>query len=316
MVDRSVSPMRLAVPDLVSNSYFPAVAAGALGFYAQEGLDLTVELISPIDACVKALRDGRVDFIGASAHAPLLAFEQWRGAKLLCAQSQGMYWFLVMRTDLAIARGDLQALKGRRIAAVPFVAVALERLLIAAGIDPQREGISIGPPPGALGPGVNFGVVAAAALERREIDGFFANGMGAALAESRGIGTIVLDVRRGDGPPECFHYTMPAIATTDELLARAPAAAERVIRAIAKTHAALKRDPSLATAAGRKLFPGAEAALIERLVARDAPYYDQRIAAAQVEAVNRFARDLGWLRSTEIGYEQVVAQQFAGLWNE
>lgn len=308
--------MRLAIPDLVSNSYFPAAAAGALGFYAQEGLDLTVELISPIDACVKALRDGRVEFIGASAHAPLLAFDQWRGAKLLCAQSQGMYWFLVMRTDLAIPRGDLESLKGRRIAAVPFVAVALERLLIAAGIDPKREGITIGPPPGALGPGVNFGVVAAAALERKEIDGFFANGMGAALAQARGIGTIVLDVRRGDGPPECFHYTMPAIATSDELIARNPAAAERVIRAIARTHAALKRDPSLAAEAGRKLFPSAEAGLIEQLVARDAPYYDQRITAQQVGAINRFARDLGWLPSADIGYEHVVAQQFIKLWNE
>lgn len=307
--------MRLAIPDLVSNSYFPAVAAGALGFYAQEGLDLSVELISPIDACVTALRDGRADFIGASAHAPLLAFEQWRGARLLCAQSQGMYWFLVMRTDLAIPRGSLDSLKGRRIAAVPFVAVALERLLIAAGIDPKREGISIGPPPGALGPGVNFGVVAAAALERKEIDGFFANGMGAALAESRGIGTVVLDVRRGDGPPECFHYTMPAIATTDRLIAREPDTAERVIRAIARTHAALKREPALATEAGRKLFPSAEAALIERLVARDTPFYDQRITPQQVAAINGFARDLGWLPSADIGYEQVVAQQFAGLWN-
>lgn len=307
--------MRLAIPDLVSNSYFPAAAAGALGFYAQEGLDLSVELISPIDACIKALRDGQVDFVGASAHAPLLAFEQWRGAKLLCAQSQGMYWFLVMRTDLAIARGDIEALKGRRIAAVPFVAVALKRLLIAAGIDPDRDGITIGPPPGALGPGVNFGVVAAAALERREIDGFFANGMGAALAESRGIGTIVLDVRRGDGPPACFHYTMPAIATTDALIARDPAAAERVIRAVARTQAALKRDPSLAAEAGRKLFPSAEAALIERLVARDAPYYDQQITPAQVQAINRFACDLGWLPSADIGYEQVVAARFSSLWN-
>ncbi len=307
--------MRLAIPDLVSNSYFPPAAAGALGFHAQEALQLTVAPISPIDACVKASRDGRVEFIGASAHAPLLAFEQWRGAKLLCAQSQGMYWFLVMRSDLAIARGDLETLKGRRIAAVPFVAVALERLLIAAGIDPKREGITIGPPPGALGPGVNFGVVAAAALERKEIDGFFANGMGAALAEARGIGTIVLDVRRGDGPPECFHYTMPAIATTDALIARDPAAAEGVIRAIGKTHAALKRDPSLAAEAGRKLFPSTEAALIARLVARDAPYYDQRISPQQIAAINRFACDLGWLQSTDIGYEQIVAQQFAGLWN-
>jgi NitT/TauT family transport system substrate-binding protein len=30
--------MKLAVPDLISNSYFPAVAAVALGFFEEEGL--------------------------------------------------------------------------------------------------------------------------------------------------------------------------------------------------------------------------------------------------------------------------------------
>ncbi len=53
-------------------------------------------------------------------------------------------------------------------------------------------------------PGTNFGLAAAEALERGEIDGFWANGMGAEIAVTRKIGTIVLDVRRGDGPPGCF----------------------------------------------------------------------------------------------------------------
>ena len=31
--------MKLAVPDMISNSYFPAVAAVELGFFKQQGLD-------------------------------------------------------------------------------------------------------------------------------------------------------------------------------------------------------------------------------------------------------------------------------------
>jgi hypothetical protein len=30
--------MKLAIPDLVSNCYFPALAAGELGFFEREGL--------------------------------------------------------------------------------------------------------------------------------------------------------------------------------------------------------------------------------------------------------------------------------------
>ena len=29
--------MKLAVPDMISNSYFPAIAAAQLGFFGQEG---------------------------------------------------------------------------------------------------------------------------------------------------------------------------------------------------------------------------------------------------------------------------------------
>ena len=37
--------MKIAIPDLVSNSYFPAIAAVDLGFFKEEGLDMELELI-------------------------------------------------------------------------------------------------------------------------------------------------------------------------------------------------------------------------------------------------------------------------------
>jgi NitT/TauT family transport system substrate-binding protein len=39
--------MRIAVPDLVANSYFPALAAEELRFYAAEGMEAHVELLAP-----------------------------------------------------------------------------------------------------------------------------------------------------------------------------------------------------------------------------------------------------------------------------
>src|SRR3979409_1272637 len=236
--------MKLAVPDVISNSYFPTVAAIELGFFREEGLDVSLELIFPVDKAYVALRGGAVDVVGGSAHSALAAFPEWRGVKLLCAQGQGMYWFLVMHADLNAKRGDISAVKGKSIGAAPWVEMGLRRLLIEAGIDPTRDAVRIAPVPGAQGAGVNFGVTAAKALEERKIDGFWANGMGAEVAVRRGIGTVVLDVRRGDGPKDCFNYTMAAIATTARMIERSPDQAAAAVRAIAKTHAALKRDVS------------------------------------------------------------------------
>ncbi len=305
--------MKLAIPDMISNSYFPAVAAAELGFFKEEGLDITVELIFPVDKANAALRDGAVQFVGGSAHSTLAAFPEWQGAKLVCAQGQGMYWFLVMHKDIGARRGDLSCVKGRSIGAAPWVEMGLRGLLKEGGIDIERDQVKIAPVPGSVGVNVNFGVTAAKALEDRKIDGFWANGMGTEVAVRRGIGTVVLDVRRGDGPKPAFHYTMASIATTDRLIAAEPATIAAAVRAIVKTHAALKRDVSLATQVGRKLFPPEEAELIAELIRRDLPFYDAKITPDTVAGINAFARNLGILKG-DVPYDRVVATQFAPLW--
>jgi NitT/TauT family transport system substrate-binding protein len=305
--------MKLAVPDLISNSYFPAAAAVGLGFFAEQGLDVSLELIFPVDKAYRSLRDGEVDFVGGSAHSALAAFPDWKGCKLLCAQAQGMYWFLVMLANLKPVRGDLDIVKGRRIGAAPWVEMGLRGLLIEAGIDPQRDDVTIAPVPGASGSSVNFGLTAAKALEDGKIDGFWANGMGAEVAVRRGVGAVVLDVRRGDGPPACFNYTMASIATTDKLIHDQPNAAAGAIRAIVAAHAALKADPSLAKKVGDKLFPPEEARLIVDLIRRDLPYYDASISPGFVAGMNDFARDIGILKGNP-SYTDVVAAQFSALW--
>jgi NitT/TauT family transport system substrate-binding protein len=305
--------LTIAVPDLISNSYFPVAAAVELGFFKSEGIDATLELYFPVDKAYEAMRDGRVDLVGGSAHSALSAFPEWKGVKLLCAQGQGMYWFLVMRSDLAAKRNDLSVVKGRKIGAAPWVDLGLKRLLQEGGIDIQRDKVSIAPVAPSFATGVNFGVTAAKALEEGRIDGFWANGMGTEVAVRRGVGAVVLDVRRGDGPQKCFNYTMASVAARDDLLQRSPDVAAAVVRAIVNTQEALKRDHTLATSVGEKLFPASEAALIAELVRRDLPYYDARISEEFVAGMNEFTRELGLLKGNP-AYPDIVATQLTHLW--
>jgi NitT/TauT family transport system substrate-binding protein len=305
--------LTIAVPDLISNSYFPVAAAVELGFFKAEGIDAALELIFPVNKAYEAMRDGRVDLVGGSAHSALSAFPEWKGVKLLCAQGQGMYWFLVMRSDLAAKRNDLSVVKGRKIGAAPWVDLGLRRLLQEGGIDLQSDKVCIAPVAPSLATGVNFGVTAAKALEEGRIDGFWANGMGTEVAVRRGVGTVVLDVRRGDGPQKCFSYTMASVAARDDLLQRSPDVAAAVVRAIVNTQEALKRDYTLATSVGEKLFPASEAALIADLVRRDLLYYDARISEEFVAGMNEFTRDMGLLKGNP-AYSDIVATQLKHLW--
>jgi len=293
--------VKVAIPDLISPSYFPAIAAVEMGFFKQEGIDATLELLYPVTKTYEDLREGKLDFVGGASHAVLYAFKDWEGAKLLCALAQNMYWFLIVGNKFSPRKGDLSSVKGLRIGAAPGPIDGLKQLL-------KREGITdvqIGPVPGfAVGQTASFGLLAAKALEEGKIDGFWANGMGAEVAVRSGIGTLVLDARR-DGSEEAKGYTFPALVATQKLIDENPAAAAGAVRAVMNAQRALKEDPERATAVGRKLFPPTEASLIAELIRRDLPFYDAAISKKTVDSMNRFAQDLGIL-SKPVHYRQVV----------
>jgi ABC-type nitrate/sulfonate/bicarbonate transport system substrate-binding protein len=296
--------MRIAVPDLISNSYFPAVAAVELGCMRDEGIDATVELLFPVDEAYRAMAAGEIDVVAGSAHSALAAFPEWEGVKLLAAQAQGMYWFLVMRTDLGAEKGDTSVLRARRIGAAPWVDLGLQQLVIDAGLDLGE--VDIAPVPGAAGAGTNFGLTAARALADGKVDGFWANGMGAEVAVRSGAGTMVLDIRRGDGPDGCFDYTFASLAATDRFISEDRERAQAIVRALRRAQVLLAEDPERATAVGERVFPPEQAALIADLVARDVPFYDAEIPERAITGMNRFARERGLLAG-DPAYDQIVA---------
>lgn len=306
--------MRIAVPDLVTNSYFPALAAAELGFLRTEGLEADVDLIYPSSRAMAALRDGSVEAVAATAHTTLTVFPEWKGARLVMALVQGTPWLLVLRADLGTKRGDVGAVRGLRIGAAPGPDAAFLRLLAEAGIDPDRDGVRIARVPGAEAPGVSFGVAAARALEEGVLDGFWANALGSETAVRRGVGAVILDPRRGDGPPAAKHFTFAALVTTEGMIHRDPQRVEAAVRAIVKAQRALRAEPARAGEVGRRRFPPDAAAMITTLVERDLPFYEPAISEEAVAAMNRFCCAIGLLPAS-VPYDQAVATRFRDLWS-
>ena len=304
----------VAIPDIISNSYFPAIAAVEMGYFREQGFNASIRLTAPVERAYEALCAGEVHFVAGSSHSMLSAFPNWRGGKLLCAQSQGTYWFLVMGSALNARRGDVGIVKGKRIGAAPWVGMAFKYLLFNAGIDMERDNVVVQPVASTIAGNVNFGLAAAQALEAGEIDGFWANGIGAEIAVRRGVGTIVLDVRRGDGPVGCFDYTLASIAVTDQLIREAPEAAAAAVVAISRAQSALKANPEVAFSIAESFFPAAEAAMIVDVVRRDLPFYQTAITPVAVARMNDFARHMGHL-TLDVDYKDVVAVEFMHLWS-
>jgi ABC-type nitrate/sulfonate/bicarbonate transport system substrate-binding protein len=301
--------MRLTVADAISPSYFVAIAAVQLGFFRQEGIDMEF-VFSPPDPS-KALREGTVDFFGGSPFTGLRAFPGWRGGVLLCALSHYTYWFLAVRSDVTGEQGDVSAVKGLRLSASADPGLTMKRLLEEAGIDLQRDNVRIVRSPARTSP--NWAWDGVDAIEQGVSDGYWGNGLRADLGVKRGIAKILLDVRRGDGPPAARYWTFPALATTERLVKERPDVAAGAVRAIVKTQRALRADPPLAVKAAQRLFPAEEASLIAYEVARDAPFYDATITEEMVGHISRFAREIGALEG-DVKYGDLVATQLAPLW--
>ena len=112
--------LKIAVPDLISNSYFPAVATVELGLLAEKGLDSKIELIFPVSKAYAALRDGVVDCVAGSAHSALSAFQN--GEESFSALSAGCIGFGYALTS--IRHVAISALSGRIIGAAPWLTLA------------------------------------------------------------------------------------------------------------------------------------------------------------------------------------------------
>jgi NitT/TauT family transport system substrate-binding protein len=129
----------------------------------------------------------------------------------------------------------------------------------------------------------------------------------------RGVGKILADVRRGDGPPAARHYTFSALVTTEALITRDPAQVTAAVRAIVRVQQVLRVDPQQAAGVGSRRFPPDAAAMIATLVEQDLPFYEPAIAEPTVAALNAFAHSVGLLTAA-VPYKQVVATRFRPIW--
>lgn len=300
----------IALPDLISPSYFPSIAAVELGCFESRGIDATIDTIFPVDAAYAALAAGEVTFVAGASHAALRVFPEWEGCRLLCALSSNMYWFLVVGTGAGSRRGDLNSVRGMTIAAAPGPVDGLIRMLRDAGMDPAQD-VRIVPPSMSEG-SISFGVDAARALQRGEVDAFWANGMGARVAVSEGFGEVLIDARRRGGPPGSEHFTFAALVGSSPIVSRHPDLARSAIEAVSDAQYQLRADPDKARAAAAKHFPDFELEHISSLIAADSSFYSAAISKEQFRALNEFAGSIG-LAVGAPSYDAVVASE---IWAE
>lgn len=308
--------MKIVVPDYVSNSYFPAIAAKELGCFRDEGIEAELKLLFPVTRAADALHAGDIDILVGAAHAPLHVTRGGSGFRLLSKVAENTYWFLVVRSDSPIEPGCWEDLKDLTIGAAPGPDLGLLRTLEDHGIDRDKVGITVGPIPTDLNTDtatISFGLSAAKALSEGRIDAFWANGMGAEVALRQGVGKVIADARRDGGPSASL--TFPAAMTTEKFIATEPEQAAAAVRSLVRAQEMLKADPSLAASIGALIFPPLEASLIQTLIERDTSFYAADITENDIAGLSRLGRASGLIDSS-LTYADYVAVDYAQYWSK
>ncbi len=302
---RRGAEIRLAVQPPATNNY-PSHLAQWLGFYKQEGLDVTISQIAGASKVLEAL-------VGSSADVASGVYEQ---TIQMAAEGRGIVSFisLLRSPNFAVIApvGEVKTLADLRGKTVGVSSVGspsqfyLNYLLTGAGVPPGEVGTA----------GIGQGATAVAAVERRQVAAAVVFGSAITVAQARGA-IILADSRTPAGLRAIFgvdDYPASSLLARVEWLHANPDLARRMTRAILRTLAWIREHSAEEILA--KIPPesrvGEAAAEIEAIrLAKPMYSTDGRIRPESAEAVRRvLAGSLAKVRDARIDLSRTYSNEF------
>lgn len=214
--------------------------AEAKGFYKEAGLNPTFITVGTGPLMNSMLGSGAIDFAFQPPSNVGIAKEQGLD-QVIIVGNIGMPFVLIGRKDLKLPNkgkypaviGDLKGLIWGVTGRGADTEVFLRAMTADAKLDPDKDmtWLAVGLSPTAL-----------PALKAGRVDVFMTLSPGPTVATTLGLGQIVLDLRKGEGPANFKGVTYQGVTTLRKTAQSRPKAVDGIIAAHAKTYCWI-RDP-------------------------------------------------------------------------
>lgn len=288
----------------------PVLVAQEEGFFEWQGLRAEIVTFPNIPAVRQALLNREVDAAVLTVGVTMQAFDQGirlRNLVLLLGKPNAT---IVTHKELRIPKGDLMALRGRRVgvdAPGGRVDVLLRLMLLHKGIDPNRDLtiVPTGEVPGHL-----------AAIQTRRVDAQVTWEPGTSLLTMPtqvGLADVFLDMRAFDTTYPLSRIVEASVVAHDDWVRNNRDVALRISRTIACTDLAIRTHPDLVAKAYRQLFPGLAPEVYENIARNQPLVYWQRITRENIQIMNDLYREIGLLKGT-VRFEDIVPDGFPLSW--
>lgn len=281
--------VRIAVGGFGNVAYLPYDVARALGYFAEEGLDVEFLYTKGGSQSANALLAGDVDFSGNSIEQAIKAGLQGKPLTMIAAFAETPTLWLLVRGSLRETIRRPLDLKGRPIGVTGLgtaTHMVVAYVLTRSGLRPEDVN--------AVPVGYN---ALAAALENGKVDGIIGGGTWAEKLVEDGRAFVLLDLMARAPTQALFGgpYVDTGVVTRPEVIERRPEVCRKLVRAVVRTNRWIASHSSAEIAArlpdaivqDRRLYTKALDSL------RDAFSPDGRINPRAVETVIRAYRAFG-----------------------
>jgi NitT/TauT family transport system substrate-binding protein len=220
---QDLTPVTFVQPNPSSISSFPVFVAQGEGFFADEGLDVTVQTVDGSGAAVQVLAAGQAQFARPGPGVVLNARERGEDIVFIYNFAARSNFGVVVPGDSAVQApadlgGQVIGVATADGSEVGFVRNVMQGSGLTEGEDYEFLSVGDGGP-------------ASAAFARGDISAYAASLADAAILNLRGVN--VRDIT----PPEYQKFFGNGIATTGEIIAQDPELVEKFIRAWTRAHA-------------------------------------------------------------------------------
>lgn len=293
-------------------TFSPVFVADRLGYFKDEGLNVTIVPTNSGDASVQAMLGGSVQAVTTGFDTALELTAKGQATQHLAGMEMAtIYAFVGGNSFPQIPADDPQAfvnaVRGKKfgVASSGSTGDTIARGLFREyGLNPEADVSIIA---------VGTGAAATAALQTGAVDALITYEPDLTKMVDAGIGRVVFDLRTTTKEKTYSQLPTSTLQATSGWIEDNPDTARALVRAVAKANRVLREDPQTALPVLTQLYPDLSPASVEGIYTASQSHFRAEISEEAYEAALAIYRDAGVV-ADDVAYEQVVATQFADEW--
>jgi NitT/TauT family transport system substrate-binding protein len=294
-------------------TFSPVYVAKELGYFKQEGLNVTIVQSQSGAASVQAMLGRSVQAATAGFDTPVTLTKQGQQVQSLVGmEMETIYAFVGGSSFPQVPADDPKAfagaVKGKKfgVASAGSTGDVIARGLFKEyGLNPDKD-VNIIP--------VGTGAAASAALKSGGVDALISYEPDLTQITSSGAGRIVFDLRTTKTEKKYSQLPTSTLEATTSWIKSNPDTATALVRAVAKADKVLRTQPTVALSTLKKLYPDLSAAQVTSIYKTSQSHFRPQIPQSVYNSALSIYKESG-LVTSDVAYDKVVATKFTADWS-